>query len=245
MTGPIKLFEINPALDVARLAADFARNRRVQIRDVLIDAAAATVHRVLSRETPWGLAWQAGEGRPTQIRREQLAGFGGADRAKMESEIGAAMRGSDYAFAYMHYHLVEAYLGKWKPGGVHDLLLEHINDEPFLDLVRKVTAMPDLVKADGQATLYAPGQFLAQHDDSHVAEGWRVAYVLNFAPDDWRPEYGGYLLFHDADGDIVQGFKPRFNALNLFAVPQKHSVSYVPPFAPVGRFAITGWFRDR
>ena len=245
MTGSIPLFEINPALDVERLAADFARDRRLQIRDVLTDAAAATIHRVLSRETPWGLAWQAGEGRPVQIRREQLASFAAPDRAKMEGAITAAMRGRDYAFAYMHYHLVEAYLGKWSPGGVHDLLLEHLNDEPFLELVRAVTAMPDLVKADGQATLYAPNQFLALHDDSHVAEGWRVAYVLNFAPDDWRPEWGGYLLFHDDQGDVVQGFKPRFNALNLFAVPQKHSVSYVPPFAPVGRFAITGWFRDR
>lgn len=245
MTGPITLFEINPALDRVKLAADFARNRRIQIREVLTEGAATTIHRVLTRETPWGLAWQAGDGRPTQIRREELARFSGDDRAKMERDIVTAMRGRDYAFAYMHYHLVEAYLGKWNPGGVHDLLLEHINDEPFLDLVRAVTGMPELVKADGQATLYAPGQFLAQHDDSHVAQGWRVAYVLNFAPDDWRPEWGGYLLFHDADGDIIQGFRPRFNALNLFAVPQKHSVSYVPPFAPVGRFAITGWFRDR
>jgi Rps23 Pro-64 3,4-dihydroxylase Tpa1-like proline 4-hydroxylase len=52
-------------------------------------------------------------------------------------------------------------------------------------------------------------------------------------------------MFYDEDGDCIAGFKPRFNALNLFAVPQRHSVSYVPPFAPAGRFAITGWFRDQ
>ena len=61
----------------------------------------------------------------------------------------------------------------------------------------------------------------------------------------WRPDWGGYLNFYDEDGDIVAGYRPRFNALNLFLVPQKHAVSYVPPFAPQARFAITGWFRDR
>jgi Rps23 Pro-64 3,4-dihydroxylase Tpa1-like proline 4-hydroxylase len=78
-----------------------------------------------------------------------------------------------------------------------------------------------------------------------VLEGWQVAYVMNFCAEEWRPDWGGYLLFYDEDGDVVAGFKPRFNALNLFRVPQKHSVTYVAPFAPIARFAITGWFRDR
>jgi Rps23 Pro-64 3,4-dihydroxylase Tpa1-like proline 4-hydroxylase len=105
--------------------------------------------------------------------------------------------------------------------------------------------MPGLIKADAQATAYTPGDFLSLHTDSHVAEGWRVAYVLNFAPPDWKPDWGGYLNFFDADGDVVAGWRPRFNALNLLKVPQPHNVSYVPPFAPAERIAITGWFRDR
>jgi Rps23 Pro-64 3,4-dihydroxylase Tpa1-like proline 4-hydroxylase len=66
---------------------------------------------------------------------------------------------------------------------------------------------------------------------------------MNFCAEPWRPDWGGYLQFLDEDGDIVAGYKPRFNALNLFRVPARHNVSYVPPFAPAGRFAITGWFR--
>ena len=31
----------------------------------------------------------------------------------------------------------------------------------------------------------------------------------------------------------------------VLAVPQRHAVTYVPPFAPPHRFAITGWLRDR
>src|SRR6185369_14944887 len=104
------------------------------------------------------------------------------------------------------------------PDSPQDLHLEHINDEPFLNLVREITDIPELVKADAQATLYAPGHFLSQHNDSHIAEGRRVAYVLNFTAEDWRPDWGGYLLFYDEEGDVVAGYRPRFNALNLFEV---------------------------
>ena len=72
-----------------------------------------------------------------------------------------------------------------------------------------------------------------------------MAYVLNLAIDDWHPDWGGYLLFLDEEGDIAAGYRPRFNALNLFAVPQSHAVSYVPPFAPKVRLALTGWLSDR
>jgi Rps23 Pro-64 3,4-dihydroxylase Tpa1-like proline 4-hydroxylase len=155
------------------------------------------------------------------------------------------MRGSDYAFLYAQYPMVRAYLEKWGEHPALDALLEHINDVPLLSLVREVTGMEQLVKGDAQATLYGPNHFLAMHDDSHMAEGWRVAYVMNFCAEDWRPDWGGYLMFYDEHGDAVGGFRPRFNALNMFRVPQKHNVTYVPPFAPVARFAITGWFRDR
>ncbi|OZA59360.1 MAG: hypothetical protein B7X78_08485 [Sphingomonadales bacterium 39-62-4] len=83
------------------------------------------------------------------------------------------------------------------------------------------------------------------HNDSHVMEGWRVAYVLNLTSADWQPDWGGYLNFLDEDGDVICGWKPRFNTLNLLRVPQLHQVTYVPPFAPRARYAITGWLRDR
>jgi Rps23 Pro-64 3,4-dihydroxylase Tpa1-like proline 4-hydroxylase len=164
---------------------------------------------------------------------------------RIQQQLVSAMNGRDYAFAYSHYPMVHAYLQGWAPGGPHEALVELINDQPFLDLAREVTGLPNLRKADAQATLYAPGQFLSVHDDSHMAEGWRVAYVLSMCADDWRPEWGGYLQFFNEEGDVVAGWKPRFNALNLFLVPQRHAVTFVPPFAPIGRYAITGWFRDQ
>ncbi|MDP8913478.1 MAG: 2OG-Fe(II) oxygenase [Pseudomonadota bacterium] len=245
MSSAIPIFQINPALDRHRLKRGFVAENRLQIRDFLTAEAARAIYAILATQTPWGLAWKgAGDG-PPRLRWEQLSALRHAEKERIGAEVTAAMRGSDYGFVYAHYPMLDAYLQNWSEGSPHDMLIEHVNDQPFLDLVREVTGIPELIKADAQATLYAPNQFLALHDDSHVAEGWRIAYVLNFCAEDWRPDWGGYLMFYDEDGDVVAGFKPRFNALNLFRVPQKHNVTYVPPFAPVGRFAISGWFRDR
>ena len=245
MSSPIRLLDINPALDRHALAASFAETGRVQIRDVLTEETARNLHAVVSRQTKWGLAWHAGAEGPHNIPEPELKRMPKEQQAAIQQQLYAAMRGTDYGFLYAQYPMVWAYLQGWAPGGPHEAVVDLINDEPLLALVRDVTGMDDLIKADAQATLYAPHHFLASHNDSHVAEGWRVAYVLNLCAEDWRPEWGGYLNFYDGEGDIIQGFKPRFNALNLFAVPQLHGVSYVPPFAPHARFAITGWFRNK
>jgi hypothetical protein len=241
---PIPLFEINPGIDLAAAASRFAAEGRVQIRDFLTDRTARTIHQVLSRETPWGFAWQAGEDGPHELRRQEMAAVGQAQLSELNRKLSDAMRGRDYAFAYARYSMLSAAQEHWGEHEALEVLVEHINDEPLMNLVRDVTGIDELRKADAQATLFAPNHFLGVHHDVHVPEGWRVAYVMNFCADDWRPEWGGYLMFYDEDGDAIAGFRPRFNALNLFRVPQKHSVSYVPPFAPIGRFAITGWFRD-
>jgi Rps23 Pro-64 3,4-dihydroxylase Tpa1-like proline 4-hydroxylase len=245
MSNEIPLFDLDPKLDRVAAAARFAAEGRVQVRDFLTPAAASTIHQVLSRETPWGLAWRAGGNGPTARRRQELATTSATELQKVNVDLAAAMRAGDYAFLYAQYRMLDAYQEGWREHEALDLLVEHINSEPLLNLVRDITGVRELVKGDAQATLYAPNHFLAVHDDSHVAEGWRIAYVMNFCAEEWRPDWGGYLLFFDEDGDVVAGFKPRFNALNMFRVPARHNVSYVPPFAPVARFAITGWFRDR
>jgi Rps23 Pro-64 3,4-dihydroxylase Tpa1-like proline 4-hydroxylase len=244
VTQPITLFELNPALDRLGLAEQFARDGRVQIRDFLTPTAARNIHHILSRETPWGLAWRAGADGPHGLRRQQTATYSPADWQKLSTQVASAMRGGDYAFVFSQYQMLTAVQQQWNEHPGLDLLVEHVNDEPLMELVRAVTSIPQLRKADSQATLFGPNHFLAMHDDSHVAEGWQVAYVMNFCAEEWRPDWGGYLAFYDEDGDLVGGYRPRFNALNMFRVPQRHNVTYVPPFAPVGRFAITGWFRD-
>ena len=249
MSAPV--LAINPTLDRAALAAQFARDTRVQIANVLTPDSAATLRDRLARETPWGLAIQAGDAPAQSIRAAELATMTADARRALVQSVETAMARhtdegdqSDYGFMFHQYPMLDAYLGGWAPGGLHDRLLEDINDAEFLGLARDVTGFDDLIKADAQATLYAPGQFLALHHDSHVGQGWRVAYVLNLTTQDWRADWGGMLLFHDADGNVTGGFRPIFNSLNLFAVPQAHSVSLVSPFAPLGRLAVTGWLRN-
>jgi hypothetical protein len=240
-TAEISLFELNPRADRTSASTRFAADGRVQLRDFLTEPAARTIHQVLSRETPWGLGWRAGADGPHALRDKDLQPN---NLSRIGPAVSNAMRGRDYAFVYARYPMLDAYKEGWADHDALDFLIEHINAAPMLDLVRDVTGIREIVQADAQATLFAPNHFLAAHDDSHVAEGWRVAYVMNFCAEDWRPDWGGYLLFYDAEGDVVAGYRPRFNALNLFRVPARHSVSYVPPFAPTSRFAITGWFRD-
>ncbi|MEO5866123.1 MAG: 2OG-Fe(II) oxygenase family protein [Sphingomonas sp.] len=238
------LLTLNPALDVSALAKSFASDQRLQIRDILIDEAAIALHQILLSETPWALAWKA-KGQPPSLTRTDPRDHPTHGAEQIEKLLADSMGEGGDAFAYMMYPLVTAYLEEWSPGGALAKLLEDLNSSPLLDFVRKVTGISGLVKADGQATLYRPGQFLALHNDYDPSLSRRVAYVLNLCAMDWRPDWGGYLNFFDESGDIVAGFRPRFNALNLFAVPQRHNVSYVPPYAPAERFAVTGWFFDK
>lgn len=242
-----QILRINPDLDRDDLARQFAADGRVQIRDVLTDEAAQKVRQILFEQTQWELGWQAGNADgPQTIDNATLVGPNAAQEAARASAAtdSAAARG-DYSCRFAKYPILSAYLEQRAPGGPHDQLIEDMNRPEMLDLVRQVTGIGGLVKADAQATLFSGNHFLGYHDDTNYGQGWRIAYVLGLAPDDWKPDWGGYLQFFDEEGDIVHGWRPRFNVLNLMAVPCPHAVSYVPPFAPNGRVSITGWFRDR
>lgn len=240
------LFELNPALDRAALAARFAETGRVQVRDVLTPQSAREILMVLAKGTEWGMAVGSGNGAPRSFRAAETRTPQGHQELRQAAHNAQehTARG-EYGFRFAHYPILTAVQEGWAPGSPHEVLLEHINAPEFMGLARDITGIDRLFKADGQSTLFAPDHYLGLHTDSHVAEGWEVAYVLNLAREDWHPDWGGYLLFLDEDGDVVEGFRPRFNALNLFRVPQPHLVSYVPPFAPMGRMAITGWLRSK
>jgi SM-20-related protein len=117
-----------------------------------------------------------------------------------------------------------------------------MQSEPMIDLLRAITGFGGLAFTDGQATAYGTGDFLTGHDDDVAGKNRVAAYVYGLTPH-WRVEYGGVLLFHGEADRTVEGLAPRFNTLDLFAVPQRHSVSMVTPSAPHRRYAVTGWLR--
>ena len=241
----IDLFRLNPLIDRAAVAQTLADQRFVQVEDFLASAAADALYDVLRTGTPYGLA-AAGDGQPhgTYIRAEAMPSLPPAQKAALGDGAATAAAAGRFAFLYGRYPVVEAYTQNWHPGHPLYAVLEAINGAPMLDFAREVSGMVDITRADAQATLYARGHFLTDHDDLVESEGRRLAYVLNMTRD-WKPDWGGYLNILDDRGDVRAGFMPRFNTLNLFLVPLRHHVGAVAGFAPVGRYAVTGWFRDR
>ncbi|ATW04051.1 2OG-Fe(II) oxygenase family protein [Sphingorhabdus sp. YGSMI21] len=237
-------FRLNPDLDLPALARQFRAAGRIQIRDALDIGTAEFLRSVLQNRTNWGLAWQIGAEGPRAIRYAETQALSDAEKLALCQKAGEAVGKGEYGFVYEQYAMLTAYLEQWDPTHPLNRLLEHLNDQPFLGLVRQISGVQSVIKAEAQATCFAPGHFLTEHDDLHSRDPRRVAYVLNLTIPDWKSEWGGYLNFFDEHGNIEAGFRPMFNSLNMFLVPQRHSVSHVVPFAPVGRYAITGWAMD-
>lgn len=92
------------------------------------------------------------------------------------------------------------------------------------------------------ATHYRAGDYTGLHSDA--APRRKLAFVLHLSKD-WRPEFGGDLVFIDP----VSIFHPEFNTLTLFKVGDGknwHQVSPVTADARghAARYAITGWFNS-
>jgi len=233
-------FRLNPALRAADYAAAYARDGFVQVEGLLPDDVAEALASVLERGTPWSLAHSDAAGGSVMLDPATLARTGQDDlRARLTEVLQRASGG--FAYLYMVYPMIEAYLAGRDPGHpLHDLT-EFLNSPEFIAFGAEVTG-ETVVKVDAQATLYRRGDFLTRHDDRGVGER-RAAYTLSLTQG-WRPDWGGQLLFHGDGGDVTRGFAPRFNVLTLFKTPLWHSVAPVAPYAARPRLTVTGWLRD-
>jgi SM-20-related protein len=238
MQESLEFVRLNAGLDVPGLNERFAREGRVQVRDVLERDAAERLARLLIEKTPWGLAWGAGEDRPHIVPREQLMSVDARKMQEVGNALSAAMSSGDFAYIYSQFSA--------PAGSDYERLVAELNNPSMIDFARAVSGIHEINWCTAQVTHFGRTQFLSVHQDIDGFEGDNrlVAYVLNLPPSGWRPDWGGYLNFFNEDGDIVHGFAPRFNSLNLFRVPQLHNVSYVTPFAAADRLAVTGWFRS-
>ena len=228
---------LSPMCDVASAASEFARIGRIRIRDILTTDSAQRLHDCLRHEVPWQLAYDQ-NGKPMVIAASEAA----RQQDFMQRVLMQAKQ--RFQYLYCSYPMVTAYLQRAQPGLLLHEALEWLNEPATLDVIRRITGIASIRKADAQATLYRPGHFLTLHDDLGTAnEQRRVAYVLNLTRR-WQADWGGLLHFVNEDGEIVDSWLPQFNTLALFRVPIRHTVSYVAPFADEPRFAITGWFRE-
>jgi len=221
------------------LAEVFRRSGRIHIPDLLEPESAEYLFRTLRDETEWSVLF-ANEGKGDAI---SIAAWRELPDQERQSLMNYILASGAHGFQFF-YHGCFLHEGVALPPALQ-AAKEFLNSAPFLKFAKAVTGANDLHEADAQATLYRPGHFLNEHDDSNMpGEQRRIAYVLNMTPL-WRPDWGGSLQFIADDGHIIEGYTPVFNAINLFRVPQRHFVSAVAPHAGAGRYSITGWLRAK
>jgi Rps23 Pro-64 3,4-dihydroxylase Tpa1-like proline 4-hydroxylase len=233
-------FRLDPALDLSRLAALYAARGRVHVPDLLAPPGADVLHRWLSQSAEWSLVLHDGthvrEAKPEQRR------LGDEDWAREMAAFAHGRARAGFAFLYEHRAVADDPRVRAADPAPVARFVEFLNSPGFLAFARQLTGCPDLVRADAQATRYRPGDFLTRHDDFDKTgrKLRRAAYVFNLTPR-WEADWGGQLQFLGPDGHVAEAWVPRYNALNVFAVPQPHAVSVVAPFAAGARYSITGW----
>ncbi len=242
--------ELNPNLDVSALAEQFASSKRLRIESLLTTDSAEFILENLKNNTAWHLVHATDGQAPEVYRPEQLESLGSQQLQDIYAKVhGAASSG--YQFVYKFFPIIDAIQSnQLPPSSMMYQLAAFLNGTEFLRFARDLTAANTLVKVDPQASLYEAGHFLNIHDDTNDKRSKgdgsirRFAIVLGFTKN-WSPNWGGQTMFFDSPhSDRAESWNPGFNTLSIFQVPVLHSVSCVAPFAPKGRYSVTGWLRD-
>lgn len=231
---------LNPALRPDEFAKAFERDGVVQISNLFEPELAQAITELLERQTPWRLVYANDKGVQDSLAVEEASRLG---PQHMDALISKIMHRASEGFSYLYlgYDMLDAYLESRIPGHPLDLVTEFLNGEEFRSFGRRVIGGALPTKTEVYASLYRPGDFLNLHDDSYRNQRL-AAYTIGFTRQ-WRPDWGGQLLFHAPDGNITRGLLPAFNTLTLFKTPQAHSVAAVAPYASRPRISLVGWLR--
>ena len=227
-------------LNVPALAAAFAAKGRLHIPEIFAPESACELAAAIAAIPHFNLVLDSG-GKHYDLDAEGARALPADQRERLTSIV-HEQAAKGFAYFFETCPIYDIYHHGGAPDHPMAPYFEYLNSEPFLSLMRTIVGAPDISFADAQVTRYGPGHFLTAHDDAVEGKNRRAAFVLNMTPD-WRPDWGGYLNFFDAEGHIAEGFKPTFNAINLFRVPAAHSVGLVAPYAAGRRISITGWLR--
>lgn len=236
------MFRLDPRLDADTLARTFAARRRVRIADFLAGDAAAMLHAALRGRDDWRQVVNSGE-KVFDLDRATRAAMSKEQLDALDASVHAGAR-EGFQYRFESIRVPDDASTRAASDDVLTRFAEWMSGGEAREFLREVTGDAAIAFVDAQATAYSPGDFLTGHDDEVAGKGRKAAYVLGLTPK-WRLEWGGLLLFHGAGGGVEEGWPPGFNTLNIFAVPQPHSVSLVTPSAAFRRYSITGWLRER
>ncbi|WP_260926883.1 2OG-Fe(II) oxygenase [Novosphingobium sp. 9] len=232
-------FTLNPALNPEHLGEVYRQRCRVRIAGFLGNDGPQRLLTDLDARTDWRQVFNSGS-KLYELDRPARESMTQDQREALDGAIHAQAR---EGFQY-RYETVRVPDGKAARAASTDILArfaDWLSSEAALSFLRQITGHEDIRFADTQATAYAPGDFLTAHTDNVAGKDRRAAFVLSLNAG-WRAEWGGLLMFHGENGSF-EGVAPAFNTLDLLAVPQSHSVSYVAPSAARRRLSITGWLR--
>lgn len=234
-------FTLNPALDAEDLARTFDRDGAIQICDFLESGVAESLYRELSESADWRRVINGGD-KVFEIPVASYAALPPEEIRTLDATV-LASAAEGFQYRYETLRVPDDKAARLSSGRLLDGFAEALGSPPILDFLRQVGGDSSIVFADAQATRYQPGDFLTSHDDNVAGKNRRFAYVLSLSAG-WRAEWGGLLSFtEESDSIVSKTIVPRFNALNLFRVPQRHHVGCVAPYAPIPRISITGWLR--
>lgn len=221
----------------------FKTHRRIHIPNILNPPTAKMLRARLTDAPNWTRSIHLHAGQDVDITMAELAAMTDAERIELEqSLVDSSTDSVKYMFDTVRI-TSELNAGREVAEpmrGIHDF----VNGQAFLDFFTRLTGDDRVAFADVMATRYLPGHFATAHADDLPGHRRLYAYVLNLTPE-WVADWGGVLTFLDADGHIAEGYVPRFNALNVFAVPQAHAVSVVSRLARAPRFSVTGWIHAK
>ncbi|SEA34913.1 2OG-Fe(II) oxygenase [Microbulbifer marinus] len=233
------MYHISELLDIEAHKAEFAEQGVIQVRDFLRQDSAQALHSLLESQREWNLAFNK-LGSHVDLSYRDFCSWT-EQQKKTLSEVVWAQAATDFQYFYKSIPIFDIYAKKLLPDSDLNEVFELVNSSEFLSMMRTLVGDDSISFADVQATSFERGHFLKEHDDNVQGKGRVAAYVLNLTPN-WNSDWGG--LFHVLDDqEVVKTLVPTFNAINVFKVPRKHSVSYVTPFARGSRFSITGWLR--
>jgi Rps23 Pro-64 3,4-dihydroxylase Tpa1-like proline 4-hydroxylase len=231
---------LNPDLDRRALRQAFDRDGRLHVPQVLEAASAQRLHDALAGSRDWVFVFNRGN-RHFEVTPQNFAAMPNEAKVQMQRDILETAR-DGFQLAYDVVNVSKKTDTVLTADPVLKDLHAFMNGPDYVGFLNEITGQKRGAWCDVTATRYKPGHFCEAHDDS-ADDGERlIAFVLNLTPR-WRVDWGGLLLFIDAQGHVSHGLTPAFNALNLFKTPQLHSVSAVAPFAGAHRLSVTGWLR--
>lgn len=239
--------KIDPALSPKSMQSAFKRLGRLHIPGILAERSAHDLYRVLAAETHWVCATTV-KGTNVDIPIDMFEALSDQQKRDFMNEAYAEacvtlLRGDNLHYMFDTLRIDTPLIKGEAVAPAYVSVHEFLNSASFLNFIRDLTGDDRATFVDSRATRFRKGHYLTAHDDLEPGKSRLYAYVLNLTPD-WRPDWGGMLQFIDADGHLAEAYAPRMNALNIFAVPQNHSVGMVTPMAGADRYSITGWIRS-